>query len=130
VKNSQDCKSFQRIFEYLEDTKIQNDESGIINCIYCVAKMNFKIYFDSISKQPKSESTNFQLESLTKFLLDKIKISNEKLSFLVNFILDEIMKKFPFLILSEQILFCLMENVDFAGYFILKVKFLFLRVKN
>lgn len=110
---SRSFKSYQRIFEYLvdEEAKIEKyEKNGIISFVYCIGKMNFFVYLDMIDIS--------ELESMTQFLLDKFtkeRNSNERIFFFVNFLLNEIMSNFPYLILNEIVLRSLMDTVDFAG---------------
>lgn len=47
--NSCDANSFQCIFQYLEDTTIQKDKTGIWYCVHYLARKIFNIYLDVIS---------------------------------------------------------------------------------
>lgn len=110
--NSGTSSSYQQIFQYLEDTTIQKDKTGIWFCIFCMAKKSFIIYLDVINSQPKTASRDFELDAMMQFILVKFNHIYKKLRPLADFLLERITDKFPYLLWNEKTLSCMMDIID------------------
>lgn len=110
--NSGTSSSYQQIFQYLEDTTIQKDKTGIWFCIFCMAKKSFLIYLDVIGNQPKTTTRDNELDSMVQFILVKFNHIYKKLRPLADYLLEKIMDKFPYLLWNEKTLRCMMDIID------------------
>ncbi|CAG2056481.1 unnamed protein product [Timema podura] len=108
VQNSEK-PTLQPIFKYLCATWIQHDKSGMWNCIQYVADHIFETLIEILSKMPKNEARDMELEDHIQFLLVNFNHVHNTIRILSDKYLSQLIDKFPHLLWNRCVLWSMLD---------------------
>ncbi|CAG0914490.1 unnamed protein product [Notodromas monacha] len=108
VESSEDT-SFHPMLEYLNDIAIQKDKTGLWQCVYCVSETVFGTFLEVMSKKPKDENRDRDLEAHAQFLLVHFNHTNKNIRRVADRFLAKLVDKFPHLLWSRRVLHTMLD---------------------
>jgi len=126
VANSSE-PSLQPIMEYLCDTDLQKDKSGMWQCICCVADSVFAKFKDVMQRKPKDEQREKELENHAQFLLVHFNHVHKQIRRVADKYLSALVDAFPHLLWNCKVLWSMLDilQVYLLFYCILCVRLLY-----
>lgn len=101
--------SLQPIMEYLCDTDLQKDKSGMWQCICCVADSVFTKFKDVMQRKPKDEQREKELESHAQFLLVHFNHVHKQIRRVADKYLSALVDAFPHLLWNCKVLWSMLD---------------------
>lgn len=108
VANSSE-PSLQPIMEYLCDTDLQKDKSGMWQCICCVADSVFTKFKDVMQRKPKDEQREKELENHAQFLLVHFNHVHKQIRRVADKYLSGLVDAFPHLLWNCKVLWSMLD---------------------
>ncbi|XP_073997967.1 phosphatidylinositol 4-kinase III alpha isoform X1 [Rhodnius prolixus] len=102
--------SLQPILEYLVDRALITDKSGMWLCVASVADQVFTMFLEAMSRKPKDESRERELETHAVFLLVNFNHLHKQIRRVADKYLSGLVDKFPHLLWNSNVL-CRMLDV-------------------
>lgn len=115
VLNSEE-PSLQPIMEYLSDSAIQKDKSGMWNCIYSVGEKVFAKFLDITSKKSKDEARERELENHAIFLLVNFNNTQKQIRRVADKYLAGLVGRFPHLLWNRRVLWSMLDILQVLSY--------------
>lgn len=101
--------SLQPIMEYLCDTDLQKDKSGMWQCICCVADSVFAKFKDVMQRKPKDEQRESELENHAQFLLVRFNHVHKQIRRVADKYLSALVDAFPHLLWNCKVLWSMLD---------------------
>lgn len=101
--------SLQPIMEYLCDTDLQKDKSGMWQCICCVADSVFAKFKDVMQRKPKDEQREKELENHAQFLLVHFNHVHKQIRRVADKYLSALVDAFPHLLWNCKVLWSMLD---------------------
>lgn len=101
--------SLQPIMEYLCDTDLQKDKSGMWQCICCVADSVFAKFKDVMQRKPKDEQRERELENHAQFLLVRFNHVHKQIRRVADKYLSALVDAFPHLLWNCKVLWSMLD---------------------
>lgn len=101
--------SLQPIMEYLCDTDLQKDKSGMWQCICCVADSVFARFKDVMQRKPKDEQRERELENHAQFLLVRFNHVHKQIRRVADKYLSALVDAFPHLLWNCKVLWSMLD---------------------
>lgn len=115
VANSSE-PSLQPIMEYLCDTDLQKDKSGMWYCISWVADLVFDKFKDVMQKKPKDERREKELENHAQFLLVHFNHVHKKITRVADKYLSALVDAFPHLLWNCKVLWSMLDILQILSF--------------
>ena len=115
--------SLQPIMEYLCDTDLQKDKSGMWQCICCVADSVFVKFKDVMQRKPKDERREKELENHAQFLLVYFNHVHKQIRRIADKYLSALVDAFPHLLWNCKVLWSMLDILQVQMIFYPKVYF-------
>lgn len=115
VENSPE-PSLQPIMEYLSDSALLKDKSGMWLCICCVGDAVFTKFKDVMHRKPKNEKREQQLEDHAKFLLVYFNHIHKPLRRIADKYLSALIDTFPHLLWNCKVLWTMLDILLVLSY--------------
>lgn len=115
VSNSPE-PSLQPIIEYLSDTALQKDKSGMWLCVASVGDKVFQKFLDVMSQKVKDESRERELESHAQFLLVNFNHIHKQIRRVADKWLAGLVEKFPHLLWNCRVLWSMLDILQVLGF--------------
>lgn len=101
--------SLQPIMEYLCDTDLQKDKSGMWQCICCVADSVFTKFKDVMQRKPKDEQRERELQNHAQFLLVHFNHVHKQIRRVADKYLSALVDAFPHLLWNCKVLWSMLD---------------------
>lgn len=115
--------SLQPIMEYLCDTDLQKDKSGMWQCICCVADSVFVKFKDVMQRKPKDERREKELENHAQFLLVYFNHVHKQIRRIADKYLSALVDAFPHLLWNCKVLWSMLDILQVQMIFYPRVYF-------
>ncbi|XP_012059018.1 PREDICTED: phosphatidylinositol 4-kinase alpha [Atta cephalotes] len=115
VANSSE-PSLQPIMEYLCDTDLQKDKSGMWQCICCIADSVFAKFKDVMQRKPKDEQREKELENHAQFLLVRFNHVHKLIRRVADKYLSALVDAFPHLLWNCKVLWSMLDILQILSY--------------
>ncbi|XP_033211468.1 phosphatidylinositol 4-kinase alpha isoform X3 [Belonocnema kinseyi] len=115
VENSHE-PSLQPIMEYLSDTALLKDKSGMWQCICSVGDAVFIKFKDVMQRKPKDEKREQQLENHAKFLLVYFNHIHKQIRRVADKYLSALVDAFPHLLWNCKVLWTMLDILLVLSY--------------
>lgn len=97
VTNSSE-PSLQPILEYLSDTALMKDKSGMWQCVCAVGDQVFAKFLDVMTNKPKDEARERDLENHAQYLLVNFNHTSKQIRRVADRYLSSLADRFPHLL--------------------------------
>ena len=101
--------SLQPIMEYLSDSDLQKDKSGMWQCISSVADSVFAKFKNVMQKKPKDEKRERELENHAQFLLVNFNHVHKQIRRVADTYLSDLVDAFPHLLWNCRVLWSMLD---------------------
>lgn len=101
--------SLQPIMEYLSDSDLQKDKSGMWQCISSVADSVFAKFKDVMQRKPKDERRERELENHAQFLLVNFNHVHKQIRRVADTYLSDLVDAFPHLLWNCRVLWSMLD---------------------
>ncbi|XP_053985852.1 phosphatidylinositol 4-kinase alpha isoform X1 [Hylaeus volcanicus] len=115
VENSPE-PSLQPIMEYLCDTYLQKEKSGMWQCVCCVADFVFVKFKDAMQRKPKDEKREMQLENHAQFLLVHFNHVHKQIRRIADKYLSALVDAFPHLLWNCKVLWSMLDILQILSF--------------
>lgn len=116
VENSPE-PSLQPIMEYLSDTELQRDKSGMWQCVCSIADSVFSKFKDVMLQKPKNEQRERDLENHAQFLLVHFYNVHKHIRQVAETYLIDLIVTFPHLLWNCRVLWCMLDILQVRHFF-------------
>lgn len=101
--------SLQPIFEYLSDSALMKDKSGMWNCVCAVAFEVFEKFVDVMKNKPRDEARERDLENHVQFLLVNFINTHKKIRKVADKFLCSMVTDFPHVLWNCRVLWSMLD---------------------
>ncbi|XP_041971459.1 phosphatidylinositol 4-kinase alpha isoform X3 [Aricia agestis] len=115
VSNSPE-PSLQHIIEYLSDTALQKDKSGMWLCVASVGDKVFQKFLDVMSQKVKDEARERELEKHAQFLLVNFNHIHKQIRRVADKWLAGLVDRFPHLLWNCQVLWSMLDILQVLSF--------------
>ncbi|XP_049766862.1 phosphatidylinositol 4-kinase alpha isoform X1 [Schistocerca cancellata] len=115
VENSNE-PSLQPILEYLSDSALQKDKSGMWSCVCSVGDRVFAKFVDVMSNKPKDEARERELENHAQYLLVNFNHIHKQIRRVSDKYLSGLVDRFPHLLWNCRVLWSMLDILQVLSF--------------
>ncbi|XP_025837646.1 phosphatidylinositol 4-kinase alpha [Agrilus planipennis] len=108
--------SLHPIMEYLSDSALQKDKSGMWQCVASVGEKIFEKFLEVMSNKPKNEAREADLEEHVQFLLVNFNHNHKQIRRVADKFLASLVDKFPHLLWNRRVLWTMLDIIQVLSY--------------
>ncbi|XP_050307106.1 phosphatidylinositol 4-kinase alpha isoform X2 [Anthonomus grandis grandis] len=116
VQHSGEPSMVPMISDYLSDSALQKDKSGMWNCVASVSDCVFKKFLDVMKNKPKDEARECDLEQHAQFLLVNFNHTHKQIRRVSDKYLADLVDRFPHLLWSRRVLWTMLDILQVLSY--------------
>lgn len=90
------------ISDYLSDSALQKDKSGMWNCVFSVGERVFEKFLEVMKNKPKDDAREAYLEEHAQFLLVNFNHPHKQIRRVSDKFLSSLVDKFPHLLWNKK----------------------------
>jgi phosphatidylinositol 4-kinase len=116
IQNSAEPSLVTIITEYLSDTALQKDKSGMWVCVSSVSERVFEKFLEVMKNKPKNEAREAELEGHAQFLLVNFNDPHKQIRRVSDKFLASLVDRFPHLLWSRRVLWTMLDILQVLSY--------------
>ncbi|CAG9769001.1 unnamed protein product [Ceutorhynchus assimilis] len=116
VQHSGEPSLVPMISDYLSDSALQKDKSGMWNCVASVSDRVFEKFLEVMKNKPRDEAREADLEQHAQFLLVNFNHTHKQIRRVSDKFLASLVDKFPHLLWSRRVLWTMLDILQVLSY--------------
>ncbi|XP_063926765.1 phosphatidylinositol 4-kinase alpha isoform X2 [Zophobas morio] len=116
IQNSPEPSLVPIITEYLSDSALQKDKSGMWVCVSSVSERVFEKFLEVMKNKPKNEAREAELEGHAQFLLVHFNDPHKQIRRVSDKFLASLVDRFPHLLWSRRVLWTMLDILQVLSY--------------